>query len=433
MNRENKEKEGSHYVRIDEQRCNGCILCMKACPTKAIRVRKGVARIQGACVDCGECFKACPRGAIKVTTTISGGMGMRPFTAVSVSPVLYTQFGKEVMPNDVLLALLKRFNYVYDQSYTEELFNVATELFIMESREKGEGPRPLISPVCPVVNRLIAYRFPTLLKNLLPIMTPREIVARELKKRLVAKGSAKVEEIGVYYITPCPAKMISIKEPILQESSYIDGIFGINEVYEEIRKNLQGLENEIVLHHSSGVGIGWAMSGGEVAGLAFGDSLSVSGIEETIRYLEKIEMGVFTDVDYVEFRACQEGCIGGPMTVVDKYQAKHILQKLIRMYGVEKRVKYAYAKKLYKEGWFFCERKGIPLKDELSRPDLNEAIKRQEAVEKLVRQLPRKECGLCGCPDCSTFAEDVVDGRNAIENCLPYRERMGKREEANES
>ena len=61
-----EHKKHFDYVLIDEELCNGCVLCMKACPTKAIRVEENrVARIQGVCIDCGECVKVCPRGAVK--------------------------------------------------------------------------------------------------------------------------------------------------------------------------------------------------------------------------------------------------------------------------------------------------------------------------------------------------------------------------------
>ena len=97
-----------HYVQIDEKLCNGCVLCMKACPTKAIRVRDGrVARIVGVCIDCGECVRVCPRGAIKANITEFGDQKDLRYSAISASAVLYTQFGKDVMPNDVLLALAK--------------------------------------------------------------------------------------------------------------------------------------------------------------------------------------------------------------------------------------------------------------------------------------------------------------------------------------
>ncbi len=408
-----------HYVQIDETLCNGCVRCMQACANKAIRIRDEKARIEGICIDCGNCIRVCERRAIKASTAGSDALKLSRFTIVSVSPVLYSQFGEHVMPNDILLALRRVFNHVYDQSYTMELFNVATELYIKENRNQERAPWPLISPICPVVNRIITYRFPELYDHILPILTPREIAARELKKRFYDRTIFKPEEIGVYHVTPCSAKMISIKEPVLANCSYLDGAVGINEIYDVVLKNLSDVEGDVVLHRSGGVGLGWAHSGGEIAGLESGNYLAVSGIEETIRYLEKIEMGLLRDIEYVEFRACPEGCIGGLMTAADKYQAKRTVQRLVRTFGIEKRVKVEYASKLYQEGWFFCEEE-MKCSPRVPTPRLSisDAIRRQEKVEKILRNLPGKECGLCGSPDCRTFAEDVVDGRNRMENCI---------------
>ncbi len=409
------------YVKIDADLCNGCVLCMKACPTRAIRVRnRRQAVIEGVCINCGECSRVCPRGAIQAVITDHYHLAESSYSTVSASSALYAQFGEEIMPNDVLLALRRLgFGYVYDQSYTNELYSVALEFYIEEKRRAQEAPWPLISPVCPVVVRLIDYRFPALLKHIPPLAVPREIVAREAKRRLSAKYGCAQEEIKVYHITTCAAKMICLKEPLLQPRSFMDGAIGIARIYESIRENLRGLEEDEVLHHSGGVGLGWGMSGGEIAGLQ-ARCLAVSGLQETIKYLEKIEMGLLRDVDYVEFRVCKEGCLGGPLTVADKYLAKQHLQRLVRMFGIEKRVKRAYVKKLYERGWFFVEGEGAVARSASRTGSVAEKIERLSRVETLLRTLPGKECGVCGSPDCRTFAEDVVDGRAQLSECL-YR------------
>ncbi|RLB15214.1 MAG: ferredoxin, partial [Deltaproteobacteria bacterium] len=153
---------------------------MKACPTKAIRVHEGrVAKVVGVCVDCGECIRVCPRRAIRAITSDKGEMAGGKYSVVSGSTVLYSQFGEDVTPNDILLGLKRMgFSYVHDQSYTNEMFNVAIELYIKENRQKEHAPWPLISPVCPVVVRLIACRFPDLLSHIPRLAAPREIVAR---------------------------------------------------------------------------------------------------------------------------------------------------------------------------------------------------------------------------------------------------------------
>lgn len=407
-----------YYVRIDERLCKGCVLCMKACPTKAIRVKAdGVAHIEGLCIDCGECLRVCPKGAIEAVTTEDYDLQAGAYTAVSASSATYTQFGRDVMPNDILLGLRSMgFRYVHDQAYTNEIFNTALEIYIKDKSPEPGSPRPFISPVCPVVVQLIAYRFPSLLQNIPPLITPREIVAREAKRRLSAKYGCGREEIKVFHITPCPAKMTCIKDPILQQHSYMDGTIGIGSIYENLMQDMHDLQEDKVLHHSGGLGLGWAASGGEVSGLSVG-SLAVSGMQETILYLEKIEMGLLPDVDYVEFRICSEGCIGGPFTVADKYVAKQHLQRLVHMFGKEKRVKYAYARRLYEEGWFFTDKKYIELAKESKEISIPQNIQRLERVGEILQLLPGKECGYCGSPDCTTFAEDVVDGRTSLDRC----------------
>ena len=53
-----------HSVRLDTDKCLGCMNCIKRCPTEAIRVRKGKAKmIHERCIDCGECIRVCPHHA----------------------------------------------------------------------------------------------------------------------------------------------------------------------------------------------------------------------------------------------------------------------------------------------------------------------------------------------------------------------------------
>ena len=415
-----------HYVEVDDALCTGCVLCMKVCPTKAIRVKAGKARLEGVCIDCVECVRACPEGAMKALTHEDFTLEESSNFTVSASTVIYSQFGENVLPNDILLGLKRMgFKYVHDQSYTSEMFSFALGLHLRESRKIPDSPFPLISPVCPVVVRLIVHRFPSLFKNILPLATPREIVAREAKRRLREKYGTPSEEIQVLHVTPCPSKMISIIEPLSQTRSYLDRTIGINRIYEPLNRSIQEVDEDRVLHYSSGVGLGWGMPGGEIAGLEM-NCLAISGLQETILYLEKIEMGLLQDIDYLELRTCPEGCLGGPFTVADKYLAKNHLQKLIQIFGTKTRVKYDYIIKLYKKGWFFADRKPDRLVKKPSQRQINQRIGRLNRVDQILKTLPRMECGICGSPDCRTFAEDVVDGKARMEDCLLLHERTGK-------
>jgi len=75
-------------ARIDPRKCNGCGLCVKACPSRVISVRDGTITVAilckntekgGAlkdkctkgCIGCMKCVKACPAQAITVTDSLA--------------------------------------------------------------------------------------------------------------------------------------------------------------------------------------------------------------------------------------------------------------------------------------------------------------------------------------------------------------------------
>ncbi len=412
-----------HYVEVDQDLCNGCVLCMKACPMRAIRVRDGVARIEGVCIDCMECSRVCPRGAIRGVSTTDLELDNREEYVVCPSTVLYSQFGEDYLPNDVLLGLRKMgFRYVHDQSYTCEIYDFATELYIQELRKRAPDSFPLISRVCPAVVQLIAYRFPSLMSHVSPLATPREIVSRETKRRLSTKHGCPEEEIKVLHITPCPAIMVRENARGGQDLA-----IGIHTIYDELQKAVREVEEDKVLHYSGGIGLGWGISGGEIAGVN-AKCIAVSGVYETIRYLEKVEMGLLTHIKLLECRICNEGCVGGPFAVADRYQTKQLVQKFVRMFGVERRIKQNYVLKLYREGWFESGEEPAAAPQKAPPENLYQRIERQRQVEAVLKLLPERHCGVCGSPDCRTFAEDVVAGRAELGNCLYRREQKNNGE-----
>jgi hypothetical protein len=212
--------------------------------------------------------------------------------------------------------------------------------------------------------------------------------------------------------------MISVMEPMFLEHSFIDGVLGIHQVYALLEKQIAEVSEEEHVQSPSGAGIAWSLCGGEIEGLGPGNYLAVSGVPEIIRYLEKIEMGLLRDIEYLELRACHGGCVGGPMTVADQYQARRVIERLCRRYGTERKARIEDIRERFDEGLFSCDPAKVPEISRLKRLSIAEAIERQERIEKILQTLPAKECGACGSPDCRTFAEDVVGNLVSLEECV---------------
>lgn len=53
-------------AKVDEEKCTGCESCVEECPSEAISMADGKAKVNDACVDCGVCVDACPVEAISM-------------------------------------------------------------------------------------------------------------------------------------------------------------------------------------------------------------------------------------------------------------------------------------------------------------------------------------------------------------------------------
>src|SRR5665647_1819625 len=99
--------EYTHGFRLDEARCNGCLACMRICPTAAIRVKRGKARVRrDLCIDCGSCLKTCPTDAFTATTRTLEEFDDFAFKVAIPSPTLFGQFPLAIQPEHIAQGLL---------------------------------------------------------------------------------------------------------------------------------------------------------------------------------------------------------------------------------------------------------------------------------------------------------------------------------------
>jgi len=407
-----------HSVRIAQESCAGRMACMRACPTQAIRVRNGKATIlEDRCIDCGECARVCPRNAILPQTSSFTDFSRFKYTIALPSPALYGQFSKDILPGTILAGLRKiGFDEACDVAAASEAASIAIEHYLNDYR----GPLPLLSPFCPTIVRLIQARYPNLIDLLIPIDSPMEIAAREIRYKKMEELGLKRDEIGVIYLTPCPPKMVAIKHPPRKRISHIDGAIAISDIYRPLLSALADMNAEAAerLEPVRGLGLGWPVLGGQASSLRSGSYLAVGGLGHAENILGEIENGKLGDIQYVDCEACSQGCCGGSLTVENPYVARNKILSLVARFGSTPSQSREKIRDLYASGYFSLPGK-IP-----SRPfapldkDVGKAIEKRKRIQATHESLPLIDCGACGAPTCLNFAEDVVLERAALEECV---------------
>ena len=401
-----------HSVSLDIEKCKGCTTCLKRCPTEAIRIRDGHAVISSErCISCGECIRLCPYQAKRAISDPLSAIHDYRYAIALPAPSLYGQFDHLDDIDRVLKGLLSLgFSDVFEVAAAAELVSAYTRLYISRTDIK----KPVISSACPTITRMISKNYPYLCENIMPILPPVDIAAMLARKKAKEEHpELRDEDIGILFISPCPAKVSYVKNDE-GKRPLIDAVLSVRDVYFALLDVMKRQESDLPELKSAGmIGIGWATTGGESAAVFNSHYLAADGIENCIRVLEQIDNSDFTGLDFVELDACDGGCVGGAMTVANPYIAQARLQSLKRYLPVSPN---RPASEWIPDEFFNKQSVEYDPYHRLS-PDRKEAMRMMREIEEIRGTLPGIDCGSCGAPTCMSFAEDIVKGETTADEC----------------
>jgi hypothetical protein len=294
-------------------------------------------------------------------------------------------------------------------------------------RYMAENPhrRPFISAFCPAVVRLIQVRFPSLIPHVIPLKQALDLSALYARRELA--GIAR-EDVGVFYVTPCAAKIAAIKSPVGEEESPVDGVINMDFIYNKIQAGLtKHRDNPLPpppdREFLTADAIAWTLSGGEATRFE-GRCLAIDEIHNVIDMLEKIENEEISGIDFVELRACDHSCAGGALSTNNRFLTLERLQARARASadkclghedGIDRHAEYLHA---------HARLPGKINPRPIERLDENMvvAMEKMQKINRIMEFIPRVDCGACGAPSCRELARDVVLGKARLDQCIFTRQ-----------
>ncbi len=412
-----------HALKIDHKICYGCTLCMRNCPTEAIRVRNGKATIYGnKCVDCGECYKVCPSGAVYVAQDDFDNIYNFKYRVVLMPSVFLGQFSEDIRASQVYSVIKDiGFTHVIEVEAAVMTHTKLTNKYIREHEDK----KPLISTFCPAVVRLIQVKFPALVDNLIPIKAPVDFTSIYIRKKLIDEG-ADPNEIGVFYITPCAAKIAATKSPVGEAKSTVDGVLNMdtmyNMVYKQIKQHKE-YDKTVSANDAPSDSILFALTNGEKRLTHCKKSFAIDEIHNVMDFLEKVENDEIEDLDFLELRACDESCAGGILTCGNRFLINdRMTQRARKLADRERNGETSRRKEIHSQEEFLFANSAVakimPRSMMVLDDDISIAFEKLTKIKEIAAKLPQTDCNVCGSPSCHALAEDIACDEAKMSDCV---------------
>jgi iron only hydrogenase large subunit-like protein len=395
---------------------------MRVCPTEAIRIREGKAMIiQERCIDCGQCMRACPAKAFYIKQNDLKMLQDFTYRIALFPAVMVGQFPDKISEEQIYQAMIDLgFTHLME---VEQPIRILIDLAKEYLQDDGVT-KPCISTFCPAVVRLIQIKYPSLIENIIPLRAPHELAAHFILQTLTNQGVHR-EEIGIFYISPCAAKIAAVKNPVGGKPSVVDGIISMSDFYNKVRQTIKKEETGQTVHqrrHLTQEGILWSTSRGESS--RFGNrAIAIDGIHSVVKFLDRLENDEVKGFDFLEMRACDQSCAGGILMTGNRFTTTERLEQRSKLYP--SCLSKELPSDINKE-----ELSGCLLINEIEPhnafrldDDISKAMAKMTKAQRIICFLPGIDCGACGAPNCQALAEDMVQGKAKMSDCVFLQQR----------
>ena len=405
------------FASFSKAHCRNCYACIRVCPVNAIEVKNEQAQIiKSRCIVCGECSRVCPQKNRIIKSEISivkSYLQNKEKVVVSIAPSFSSIFGEESKKIPCALRKLG-FSHIEETIVSIDPIIEKYKLFANKSEDKN-----YITSFCPAMNNIIQKHYPSIIQNLIPVISPFIYHSRLLKEKYG-------KYVKVVFIGPCLAK----KTEAYGENS-VDAVltFGeLQKLFREYNINLEDVNEEPfdeTYEDKLLVSIVGETSRFIKNEITKKDIIAVDGIEDCIKILEAMQDNRFKNTLF-EMNLCKHGCLGGsgmPNDGMTYYERKRNLVNYAD--SIKKNNKYNSNKQSNNEINNKIDNK-VPLNKNfdnlyfpLKQPNENEIKEILYSMGKY-KKSDELNCGGCGYTTCRDKAVAVYNGIAEINMCLPF-------------
>jgi len=402
---------------IDANKCILCYSCVRTCPVKAIEVKanQSYARIvDNRCVNCGSCVPSCPTEAIQYQNWLPLAIQIlqKKHNVILIDPAIAAEF-PDISDYRKFAQMLRQIGgkYIFDVSFGVDLMSIQYQQIIRDFKGKH-----YITSACPVINDIICKYFPELISNLIPILTPSQIMAKIVRKLLGPNTE-------IIFITSCTATKKSFFKPNTEE--HINCVL----TFQELRELFTQLNiNEAQLEYSdfdgpqSRMGSLFPIPNGWIELTDLDQSninneiITIADKNNVINALEEFSNKIVQVQKHLNLFYCK-GCLNGP----GMSRSEDILQKTNLVSEYTKKRAQAIKLKDWQED--VSKYKSLSIKTTFEENDQRLNISEEKILQTLKILKKHEEnfdkgCQVCGYKSCKDFATYVAAGLAKSDMCL---------------